>query len=102
MLQAIVKLLVIAKVEAQLLQFPLEIPIRFSDKEKAGVSIFDRGDHFSPILGLGRHSGTSAPGALKDCVQEQHGHVTANAVALFGNAGEGFNRGLSQAGLKSV
>ncbi len=36
-LQTIVKLLVIAEIETQLLQLPLQIPVRLGDKEETGI-----------------------------------------------------------------
>jgi hypothetical protein len=49
----IVKLLVVAKVEALLLEFPLQVPISLGDKQKSGISALNGGDHIDPILRRG-------------------------------------------------
>src|SRR5690242_14310987 len=47
-------------------------------------------------------SNSVAPRACEDRIQEQHGHVTANAIALLGNTRYRFNRGSSETRLESV
>src|ERR1700752_3482072 len=47
-------------------------------------------------------SSTAAPGTFEDRIQEQHRHVTANAIALLGNARYSFNHGSPETRLKGV
>ena len=65
-LQPIEELFVVAKVEALLLQLPFQIPVRLSDKEKAGMALLDGGNQIGPILRFGSRSGTVSPGALEN------------------------------------
>src|ERR1700744_2143150 len=64
--------------------------------------VFDRGDDVGPVFGGWGSADAVAPRALEDGVQHEHSHVAANAVALVGDAGEGFYHGLAQCGMKSV
>src|ERR1700757_2744883 len=59
-------------------------------------------NHVNPIFRRGAQSSTIAPRPLEDRVQEQHCHVTANAIALLGNARYGFNHRSSETRLKGV
>jgi hypothetical protein len=65
-------------VEAELLQAPLEIPVHLGDEHELGVP----GDRRRPELLVGHRVGTPVPGAGEHLVEEQHGHVAADRVAV--------------------
>jgi len=50
LLQTVIQLLVIAKVESLLLKLPFQVPVSFSDKQKFRMRFFDGGDDIEPIL----------------------------------------------------
>ena len=102
MLQAIVEPLVIAKIKAALLQFPLEIPVGLRDKQKILVRFLDRGNDRVPVF-LGRSiAGSLSPGALKDLIEQKHRHIAANPVALRCNVRDRVDHGLAKTRLEGV
>ena len=101
-LQTVVQPLVVAEIEAVLLQLPLHVPVGFGNEQEVRVGALDRRNHVVPVLGRGSVPGAAAPGPLEHVVQQQHRHVAANAVALSGNVGQGFDHRLAQAGLKGI
>ena len=48
--QAVVEPLVVAEVEAELLQLPLEVPVRLGDEQESGMLGPDGADHLGPVL----------------------------------------------------
>jgi hypothetical protein len=77
MAEAIVQPLVVAVVEALLLQVPLEVPIGLGQKGEAAMSVAHGRDRLWP-----ERRRREGPGALKDLRQQEHRHVAAQAVAL--------------------
>src|SRR5271168_2283056 len=77
-LKAVVKCLVVAKIKALLLEFPLQIPIRLRNEQKTGARSLHVRNDICPILCSGFGACTRGPGASEDRVQEQHCHVTAH------------------------
>src|SRR5262245_28365601 len=53
MFQAVIKPLVVAVIEAQLLQVPLAVPVRLGNKEEIRVALPHAWDNLRPILRLG-------------------------------------------------
>src|SRR5271165_7010058 len=94
--------LVVAEVETLLLQLPLQVPVSLGNKEKVRMRFLSGGDYVAPVLGFRPRPCTAAPRAFEDCVQQQHRHVAANAIALAGNTGKRFNRGPAKPGLKRI
>src|SRR5262245_24014018 len=90
-LHAIVKLFVVAEVETAMLELPLQVPVSLGDEQEAGKTALDGRDHVNPVFRFGPRPGTRAPGSFKDRIQHEHRHVTANAIALLGDAGKGLN-----------
>src|SRR5262249_35060173 len=88
MLQPVVQFLVVAKVKTLLLKLPLHVPVRLSDKQEPGMFFLDPRDYLTPIFGFWPVARSNSPSAFEDRVHEQHRHVAANAIALFGNAGD--------------
>ena len=69
--------LVVAVVEALLLQFPFEVQIGLGQEREATMGVAHRRDRLRP-----ERRRRETPGALKDLGQRQHRHVAAHAVAL--------------------
>src|SRR5215470_8782019 len=101
-LNSIVKGLVIAKIEAFLLELPLHSPIGLGNKAETRMLLLDGRDDFDPVFGSRWLSGAPAPCTFKNCIQEKHGHITADSIALFSYARYSFDGGLSQAWFKGV
>ena len=78
--QPVVQTLVVAVVEALLLQVPFEVPIGFGQEGEAGMGPAHGRDRRRP-----ERRRRPAPGALEDLGQDKHRHVAAHAVALPGN-----------------
>ena len=68
----------------------------------SGCFALDRRDHRRPVVVGGPGSCAGPPGALEDVVQHEHGHVAADAVALFGNLRDRLDHRLPEPGLKGV
>ncbi len=49
------------------------------------MRFLDGGNHVNPVLRLWLRSWATAPCALEDFVQQQHRHVAADTIALFGD-----------------
>src|SRR6516164_1205254 len=69
MFQAVIEPLVVAVIEAQSLQLPLQVPVRLGNEEEIGMALPHCGDGLRPILRLGTPPGPLAPRALEDRVQ---------------------------------
>ena len=84
--EAVVEPLVVAVVEALLLERPLEVPVRLGRRRRSpGWRLLTARDHARPVV-VGRpRPGALAPRALEDVVHHQHRHVAAHAVALVGD-----------------
>ena len=102
MLQAVVEPLVVTKVEALLLQLPLEVPVSFGNKEEVGIVFFDGRNQIAPVFCCRRLSRAAAPGAFEDRIKQQHRHVTTDAVALAGDTQNGFEDGPTKLGLEGI
>ena len=81
--EAVVEPLVVAGVEALLLERPLEIPVGLGEEEEAGMRLTDGRDHRRPVFLVRRRADARAPRPLEDVVQHEHRHVAAHAVALL-------------------
>jgi len=46
--------------------------------------------------------GTTAPSAFEDLVQQKHGHIATDAIALSRNTGDSFDHCLPKSGLKRI
>src|SRR5258706_5655133 len=102
MLQPIVELLVITEVEALLLKLPLQIPISFGDEDEIRMRFLYDGNQISPVLRCRPWTRAAAPGPLEDRVQQEHGHVAADSIALAGDTRNSFRRRLTEPRLKSI
>src|SRR6516225_3584734 len=94
--QAIVELLVVAKIESLLLELPFKVPICFRNKKKARMRLFHRWNDLAPIVRWRARPGAVAPGSLEYGIDEQHRHVASHAVALMSNAQKCPDNSLSQ------
>src|SRR6266481_6721571 len=101
-LQAVIELLVVAEVETLLLKLPLQVPISLGNEEEAGMPFLDDGDHIKPVLRCQRRTCEVTPRADEDCIQEEHRHVAANAIALICNARDSFDHCLPKLWKKSI
>src|SRR5271157_475386 len=102
MFQAVIEPLVVAEVEPLLLQLPLQVPVSLGNEAEVRMRSLDGRDHFTPILDWRPLSGAAAPGALEGRVQQQHGHVASDAIALSRNTGNRFQHRLPKPGLKPI
>src|SRR5262245_743475 len=102
MLQTVVEPLVVTKVEPLVLQLPFEVPVSLGNKEKVRISSLNDRNKVAPVFRCRRFSRTAAPRAFEDRIEQQHRHVTANAVALAGDTQNGFEDGATKLGLESV
>src|SRR5580704_7101203 len=91
MLQAIIEPLVVAEVEPLLLQLPLQVPVSLGNEAEVWMRSLDGRDHVTPVLGCRPLPCTTAPGAFEDLVQQKHGHIATDAIALSRDTGHGFN-----------
>ena len=84
----VIQPLVVAEVEALLLEFRLHVPVRLGDEHDLRVLPAQLADHGRPEF-LGRRGpGAGAPGLGEDVVDHEHGHVAPDAVALTGDIGQ--------------
>ena len=95
--EAIVEALVVAEVEALLLQRPLHVPVGLRDEHERGMRRVDGGDDRGPVVLRRGVTGPRAPGAREDFVGHQHRHVTADAVALRRDRDQRVDRRRAQA-----
>jgi hypothetical protein len=102
MFHAIIEPFVVAEVEPLLLQLPLQVPVSFRDETKMRSCSLNGRDDFTPVLGWRPLPRATALGSFENLVQDEHGHVAADAITLGRNTGDGFNRCLPQPGLKHV
>src|SRR5512132_578198 len=84
----VVQTLVVAVVEALLLQRPLQIPISLGEEQESRIRLADRRYHCRPILRLWRGTDAITPGSGEDVIHDQHRHVATHTVALVGNLAE--------------
>ncbi len=59
-------------------------------------------DHVIPVIGWRPLPCTTTPRAFEDLVQQKHGHVATDSIALSRNTGDSFNRCLPKPGLKRI
>ena len=100
--QTIVEALVVAVVEALLLERPLHVPVRLGDEDEVGTIGLHGRDHRRPVVVLGSRAGALPPGPLEDVVRHEHRHVAADAVALGCEGPERRRHGVSEAGREGV
>src|SRR5512136_1280188 len=100
--EEVIKALVVAVMESLLLQFPLKPPVGLGDEYEMGEALMNRLDDLHPVFALRFSAGAASPGLAKDPVDEQDGHVTANAVTLARDTQKGADGGGPQAGVKDV
>ena len=87
--EAVVEPLVVAVVEALLLERPLQIPVRLGDEHEAGAIGLDRADQRGPVLVRRPRRRASTPRPLEHVVRHEHRHVAAHAVALARESSRG-------------
>ena len=100
--QPVVQPLVVAVVEAQLLQVPLPVPVRLRDEPELRVHLPRRGDHLGPVRHGRWRSHPVAPRRRHHVVEHQHGHVAAHRVRVPGDPAERATREAPQAGGEGV
>ena len=100
--EAVVEPLVVAVVEAELLELPLEIPVGLGGEQHVGMDGSDGGDDVGPVLGVGHRTGPFAPGAAEHVVEHEHRHVAAHAVGEAADVDERVDGGLSEPGGEGV
>jgi len=100
--QSVIQPLVIAVVEALLLQLPLKAPVCLGHEQGVGIFFARRLDYFLPVLCPGPRSGALPPGLLEYSIYQEHGHVTAHAVALGRDRAHGLHSCRAQAGMKGI
>jgi hypothetical protein len=88
--QPVVEPLVVRLVEPELLEIPLQVPVRLGQEQEIRVAPADGGDRPGPeglVDRLGRVGGPGAvaPGPGEDLRQHEHCHVAAQAVAGGGD-----------------
>ena len=100
--EAVVEPLVVAVVEALLLQRPLEIPVGLGHEHEAGMGALHSGDHGRPVVGVRSGPTALTPRALEGVVHHQHRHVAAHAVALRGDRAQRLDHGRTEVGRERV
>ncbi len=95
--QPVIQALVVAVIEALLLQGPFHVPIGLGHKGEVQVLLAHGGDRLRP-----ERFRTHSPGAFKDFGQQQHGHVAAHAVAFAADCGQLLDLGGLQCGIGVV
>ena len=80
--EAIVEPLVVAEVEALLLERPLHVPVGLRDEHERRMRRANRGDDRRPVVLRRRGTRSLAPRACEDLVGHEHCHVAADPVAL--------------------
>ena len=86
--EPVVEALVVAVVEALLLERVLEIPVGLGQEDEVGAALPHGPDHGRPVVLLRPLARPTAPGALEDVVHHQHRHIAADTVALLGDPTE--------------
>jgi len=86
--EPVVQPLIVAEVEALLLERPLQVPVRLGHEPEFRVRLVQRTDHRRPVV-VGRPgAGAFIPGTREDVVHHEHRHVAADTVALIGDLAE--------------
>ena len=85
--QRIVKALVVGELEAESLNGRFAVPVDFGEPDKF---VRESGDGFAPEFARRRLAPGEerAPGARENVVQNEHGHVATDAVAVIGDFAE--------------
>lgn len=80
--QRVVEALVIGELEAKRLNWSFAVPIHFGEPDKLARK---SDDGFGPEFARGRFASAKkrAPSVGEDVVQNEHGHIAADAVAMF-------------------
>ena len=88
--ELVIETLVVGVIKAKLLQAPFQTPISLRKEEKPRQGLFHCGNGLGPELrGGGRaRGGEMLPGAAEHVLEQQHGHVAADAVAPAGDGPE--------------
>ena len=100
--EAVVQALVVAEVEALLLQRPFHVPVRLGHEQKLGMRRLHARDQLRPVVGLGRGPGPLSPRPGEDLVGHQHRHVASKPVALRADRDQRLGHGVAQLGRESV
>src|SRR4029450_809457 len=99
---SVVQSLVVAVIEALLLQRPLKIPISLGEEQESRMRLADGGDHCRPIVRLWRGTDAITPGSGKNVTHDQHRHIATDTVALLGNLAERLDHNSAQGRSKGV
>lgn len=102
--EVVVERFIVGEVEADFLESGFEVPVGFGEEEEVGVSFSELLDGFGPELAFGWRGGGGevAPGLEEYLVEEEHCHVAAEAVAMFGDGFQRFGDGLAGIGAAEV
>ncbi len=95
--EVVVERFIVGEVEAHFLEAGFEVPIGFGEEEEVGIGLAELVDGLVPELAFGRGRGgwEISPGLVEDLFKEQHGHVAAEAVAMFGDGFQRFDDGVA-------
>ena len=100
--EPVVEPLVVAVVEALLLERVLEVPVGLGQEHEVASASLDGIDQRRPVLPVGTGPRAIAPGALEHVVHHQHRHVAPHAVALVGDGRDGVGGGAPEIGRERV
>ena len=100
--EPVVQPLVVAVVEAELLELPLEIPVGLGDEQHLRVDARAPEITSDQYSASGGRTDAVAPGAPEDVVEHQHRHVATHTVGQVPDLDERVDRGLPKSGRKSV
>jgi hypothetical protein len=89
-------------VEPQLLEAPLQVPVRLGREQHVRVDGANGSDDLAPVLRFRRRAHSIAPGAREHVAEQQHGHVATHAVGLVPDVHEGRSRGTTKSGRERV
>jgi len=101
-LQPVEEPFVVAVVEALLHQLPLQVPVRLGHEQEIRVVRSNGADDLAPVFAGRARSRPRTPGLFEDPGDEEHGHVTAHAVALAGDLAKRLDGGAPQPRVECV
>ena len=100
--ETVVEPLVVAVVEAELQQLPLEVPVGLGGEQHLRVDGSDGGDDLRPVLAPGHRTWSVSPCPSEHVVEHQHGHVAPHAIGQAADVDEGVDGGLPEPGSEGV